>query len=259
MTHRLAPDGFTGMLPRRLSDDFLWGGACLEIPFKGEFVHGHFGVFVVKTAAGAYLVDTGHPVMAPVLEKQLDDFLGDEPISYIFPTHQEIPHAGLLGHWLDRYPDALVIGDTRDFHLYYPEEMAAGRFRHFAAGEALDLGDRILTFVPAVWRDLPSTLWMHDSAIRTLFVADAFAFLHAHGAGTCDRLASEQDGPDLELAQFLNNAAMFWTRFGDVPATFPDVDELLRRLSPELIAPAHGAVCDTVADLLPFFKASLSR
>ncbi|MEU6646164.1 MBL fold metallo-hydrolase [Saccharomonospora sp. NPDC046836] len=248
----------SGALPRRLSDDVLWGGGCLPVPYKSKLLHGHFGVYVVKFDGGAYLVDTGYPVMAEEMERQLDEFLGDTPVDYIFPTHPEIPHAGLLGRWLEKYPNAVVIGDTRDFHLYYPEQMASGSFRHFAAGEALDLGDRVLTFVPAVWRDLPSSMWMHDSATGILFVSDAFAFLHPHEDGECDRLASEQETPDLETAQFFNNAALFWTRFGDVEGTFPDIDELLTRLKPTMIAPAHGAVCDNVEELVPFFKRSMT-
>lgn len=251
-------DPVRGQLPRRLSEDVLWAGGCLDVPYKDELVHGHFGVFVVKTANGVYMVDTGYPVMGDEMEAQLDEFLGAIPVDYIFPTHPEIPHAGLLGKWLKKYPEALVVGDTRDFHLYYPDEMDRGRFRHFAAGEALDLGDRLLTFVPAVWRDLPSSMWMHDSALEMLFVADAFAFLHPHNAGDCDRLASEQARPDLEMTQFFNNAALFWTRFGDAQATFPDIDELLTRLRPKVIAPAHGAVCDTVEQLVPFFKQSVA-
>lgn len=248
----------TGTLPRRLSDDFLWAGGCAEVAYKGALVHGQFGVFVVKTATSSYMIDTGFPMLGDDMEAQLDAFLGDAPLDYIIPTHPEIPHAGLLSRWMEKYPDALVIGETRDLHLYYPEQMAAGRFRQFSAGEALDLGDRLLTFVPAIWRDLPNTLWVHDDALETLFVADAFGFLHPHGVGDCDRIASEQVTPDLEMAQFFNNGALFWTRFGDVEATFPDIDALLERLRPRFIAPAHGAVCDTVDDLMPFFKQSIS-
>lgn len=247
-----------GRLPRKLSEDMLWGGGCLDVQFKGKTVHGHFGVFVVKTPHGVYMVDTGYPVMGDEMEKQLDDFLGDTPVDYILPTHPEIPHAGLLARWLEKYPDALVVGETRDLYLYYPEAAEAGRFHRVPAGEAFELGDRRLTFLPAIWRDLPNSTWIYDDALDVLYVADAFGFLHPHEDGDCDRLASEQETPDLEMAQFFNNGALFWTRFGDVEGTFPDIDELLSRYRPSIIAPAHGAVCDTVDDLIPFFKQSIS-
>jgi flavorubredoxin len=253
----IAPRKPSGSLPRLLSPDFLWCGACPEVSYRGETVHGQWGVYVVRTPSGTYLVDTGHPITGDEVSEQLDAFLGDEPVRFIFPTHPEIPHAGLLSRWLRKYPDAIVIGDARDYQLYYPDEVAQGRFWHFAAGEALQLADRRLTFVPAIWRDLPTTLWLHDDFLETLFVADAFAFLHPHNAGECDKLTSERDSPSLVMAQFFNNAALFWTRVADVAATFPDIDELLRRLSPRLIAPAHGAVCDSVDELVPFFKQSM--
>ncbi|MEA3026463.1 MAG: hypothetical protein QOF91_1748, partial [Alphaproteobacteria bacterium] len=45
-----------------------------------------------------------------------------------------------------------------------------------------------------------------------------------------------------------------WTRYTDTRTTFADVDELLRRLNPLMIAAAHGGVIDTAAAMVPLLK-----
>lgn len=247
----------TGALSRFITKDFLWGGGCTEFMYEGEAVHGHFGIFVVRSQAGIYLVDTGHPAMWEELDRQLDDFLEGKPIDYIFPTHPEVPHAGLLGEWLRKYPKSVVVGDVRDYHLFFPDEARAGRFLDFREGEALDLGDRHLVFYPAIWRDMPTSLWAYDTKSEVLYSSDAFGFLHPHSAGQCDLLMSEQPLPNLELAQFFNTAALHWTQYTDVPATYADIDEIISRTKPKMIAPAHGALIDDVEAVVPFFKESM--
>ena len=87
-----------------------------------------------------------------------------------------------------------------------------------------------------------------------LFVSDAFAYLHYHKAGHCDYLTSEHSPPDVKLIQFFNERALRWTRYTDTRVTFSDVDEMLRRLNPVMIAAAHGGVIDTTADMIPLVK-----
>lgn len=254
---RFVPEKASGTLPRVINEDFLWAGDCLEFVYRGQVVHGHFGVFVVRTAAGAYMVDTGHPTMWATLERQIEEYLCGDSIQFIFPTHAEVPHAGLLGRWLAKYPGSTVVGDARDYHLYFPKEAAEGRFQDLRAGDVLNLGDRQLAFLPAIWRDLPTSLWAHDTKIRVLYVADAFGFLHPHSAGQCDLMTSEQAIPSLEMAQFFNKAALFWTQYADVAASYGDIDELILQTQPQYIAPAHGALVDNVGELVDFFKDSM--
>ena len=78
-----------------------------------------------------------------------------------------------------------------------------------------------------------------------LFVSDGFAYLHYHKAGQCDFMTSEHAPPDVKLVQFFNERALRWTRYTDTRETFADVDEMLKRLDPLLIAAAHGGVIDT--------------
>lgn len=241
----------TGRLPRLLTPDCLWTGGCLEAAY-GHHTHAGFSMFVVRGTEKSVIVDTGHAHHWKQVERDVEMFLDGRPLDYIFPTHGELPHAGLMSQWLHKYPDAMAVGRVGDYHLFYPD--LKDRFRVMDAGESLDLGGRHLLFLPAVWRDLPDSLWAFETVDRILFAADGFAHLHPHDPAQCDAFTSELPPPDLKLIQYFNEHALQWTRFADARETFEDLDRLLRILKPRLIAEAHGGVIDTTEAVLPLFK-----
>ena len=246
----------TGHFPRTLSKDLLWTGGCLDVMYYDKLVHSHVCAYLVLGSERSILIDTGNATDWPRIERDVEAFLDGRTLDYVFPTHGELPHCGLLTAWLDKYPAALAVGALRDFPLYYPRH--APRMRNVAAGEAIDLGDRKIVFLPPVWRDLRDTLWAFDTLARTLFVSDAFAYLHYHEAGRCDHLISEQPLPDVEMIRYFNERAMYWTRHTDADASFADIDEMLRVLNPSLIATAHGGVIDASEAMLPLVKDGMS-
>lgn len=246
----------SGTFPRALSHSLLWTGGCLDVAYHGRIVHSHVCAYLVLGSGKTVLVDTGNAPDWPRMERDVERFLDGRPLDYVFPTHGELPHCGLLTAWLTKYPDAVAVGALRDFPLYYPR--FRGRMRNLGAGEAIDLGDRRLVLIPPVWRDLRDTLWAFDTKDRTLFVSDAFAFLHYHEAQQCDYLASEQPPPDVQMIRYFNERAMYWTRHTDVARSFADLDEMLRVLDPALIATGHGGVVDVRDTMLPLVKAGMS-
>jgi hypothetical protein len=242
----------TGELPRLVTPDLLWTGGCLEVAYKGGMVHGHFSTFLLKGSEKTILVDTGHPKNWATIERDVDAFLDGRPLDYLFPTHAEFPHSGLFPNWMAKYPDLVAVGDLRDYDLYYPE--LTGRLKHVEPGHILDLGDKRLMFIPAIWRDMPSTMWAFEMVERMLFVADAFAFLHYHKHGQCDLMTSEQPIPDVQMMQFFNERALQWTRYTDVSQSFGDIDTLVRDLQPRLIVGAHAGIIDTRDAMVPVIK-----
>ncbi len=244
-------------LPRLLTPDVLWTGGCVELDIRGERVHSHFGNYVVRGSRTSILVDTGHPMHADQIERSFDAFLGSAQPGFIFATHLEYPHCGLLPKWLQKYPAAQVIGDVRDCELYYPEY--AGRFVQKDPGDFVDLGGRNFVVVPAIWCDLKETLWGFDTKDRILFVADGFSATHHHVPGHCGLTAGEQPIPDSGMMRIVNELALQWTRYTDASTTFDELDELLGLLQPRIIAPAHGAVIDQPGVMLPRIKDGMRR
>jgi flavorubredoxin len=244
--------GLARELPRLVTPTVLWAGGCMALDLRGELVHSHFGMYAIRGSQKTFLLDTGHPIHATRIEQALDAFLGDVGLDYILATHAEFPHCGLLPKWLTKYPQAKVVGDVRDYHLYYPER--ANRFVQMSIGESVDLGDRRIVLVPAIWSDLKDTMWAFDSKDRILFVADGFSATHHHRPGTCGLTASEQGVPDVQMMQSLNEIALQWTKYTDVTRTYPALDALLEILKPRFIAPAHGAVIDRPDLMMPLIK-----
>lgn len=247
----------TGTLPRALSESLLWTGGIVDVQYGESTVHAHFGAFLLRGSRTSVLIDTGHAMHWQTIERDVETFLKGRPLDYVFLTHGEFPHAGLLPQWMHKYPDAIAVGDIADYRMYFPE--FSDRIRPMTAGDRLDLGDRSLLFVPAVWKDLPRTLWAFDTKDRTLFVSDGFAYLHFHELGQSDMLASEMPAPDAKMIQFYNERALHWTKFTDAETTFGDLDALIGMLEPRLLAPAHGNVIDTKEDMIPRFKWALAR
>lgn len=250
--HTAAP-----VLPRLVGSDVHWGGDCLKFNYKGEVWHGHVSVYIILGSEKTLMIDTGHPGHWASIEKHLDDVLGDRPLDYIMPTHTEMPHAGNLSRLVDKYPAIEVVGEVRDYHLYYPK--LEHRLRPVALFDSVDLGDRQITVLPAIWRDLPSTIWMYDSLSRVMFVADGFAYSHHHLQGECAQFSGELAvAPDVEQTIFLNEKALYWTRWVDAVSKEIDMDKLLADYPPSLVAPAHGAVITNLDTMLPLLREGMA-
>lgn len=228
-------------LPREIAPGIHWLGGCLEAELNGDTVHSHVSAFLVLGTTKSLLVDTGHPKDWSAVTRQLDETLAGRSLDYIFPTHPELPHSGNLRRLLQRYPEAVACGDMRDYHLYYPD--IVGRMVEMTVGESIDMGDTEFVFVPAVVRDLPNTLWGFDRARRMLFVADAFGYAHYHGSGECALAAEElTKPPHPNLVAFINDAALYWTRYSDVEEAVAGIAALQQDYPTDIVAPAHGSV-----------------
>ncbi|QIB33115.1 MBL fold metallo-hydrolase [Ancylobacter pratisalsi] len=243
-------------LPRRVARDILWAGGCMELELDGELVHSHFGIYALRGTEKTMLIDTGHPIHAERIDAALDGFLGGRELDYIFVTHAELPHCGLLPKWMAKYPQARLVGDVRDYPLYYPE--IADRILPMKVGESVDLGGRRIVLVPAIWCDLKDTLWAFDTADRMLFVADGFSITHHHKPGTCGLTTQEQPLPDVRMLKLLNELALQWVKYTDAERTYAALDELLAILAPRYIAPAHGALIDAPGIMLPIVKRAMA-
>lgn len=248
----------TRRLPREIADGLTWVSACTALSHEGQGVHSYHSVYVLSGADATLIVDTGNPKDWSVIDRMLDEVLvGRPPVRHLVPTHTEVPHAGSLGRMLDKFPDAEVFGDIRDYHLFFPGY--EDRCRTAIVGDVVDLGGgRTFEFVEAVVRDLPTTLWGYDAVGHVLFTADGFAYMHHHQADECGLVAEEM--PQLPLGEFsaiFNKYALYWTRFTDIRPHLARLDALLERCSVRVIAPGHGSVITDPATTVERIKAGL--
>jgi flavorubredoxin len=240
---------------RELADGLYWLGGCQQRLRRGEEVHTHASAFLVVGSDRSLLVDTGHPSDWDVVDEGLTRVLGDTPLDYVFPTHTEYPHAGNLRRLIRKYPFVDVVGDVRDYHMYLPDLFVRGNFVAHREHDAIDLGGRTFAFIPAALRDLPNTLWGHDSNSGCMFVSDGFAYAHRHRAGQCRLLSSEYvDGPDHAHAVRATETALFWPMYAEIDDYWHWVERLLERYPVRMIAPAHGGVIDEPVEMIPRLK-----
>ena len=246
------------IFPREIAPGAFWFSACLDITVNGARLHNHNSCYLLIGDRMTALIDTCPPFGWTQLRPQLAEALDGRPIDYIFPTHPESPHMGNIGPLLEDHPSARLVGDLRNYELYYPD--AVDRFQPMAAGDSLELGGRTLVFVPAAIHDLPNTLWAYEPEHRILFVSDGYPYTHEHVAGQCAMTSEELPAsPRPEDTGVVIEGALGWTRHVDAELTIADLEALLARFPARIIAPTHGGVITNALEITEIFKSGLRR
>jgi hypothetical protein len=248
--------------PREVASGVWWMPECLVSAHTGQQAHVHVAPYLIVGENATLLYDTGPPAHWDTVLANIRSIIGDRPIDWIAPSHPEVPHCGNIERLFRTYPASKVIGDVRDYHMYYPD--FPDRFVSRQPESVVDLGGgHEVVLMPAPIKDLPSSQWAYETSQRVMFVADAFSFSHhpelaehdelpAHLPGECTMLSGELDKPPaLDQIVWINERALFWTRFANVEPYLTATEELLRRYPARLLAPAHGAVIDDIAVVLP--------
>ncbi|MGV9295634.1 MBL fold metallo-hydrolase [Amycolatopsis sp. NPDC003676] len=260
MAHELSSD-----LPRLVADGVTWIGACLPFEVDGRLIHGHNSAYLVQGTEGSVLVDTGAPSSWWAIEEVVERVLGGRDLTHLFVTHPELPHTGNLPRFVEKYPDIQVIGDVRDYHLFYPEVVP--NLRATRPGDRFDLGGgHEFLVVEAMIRDLPNTQWGYAPRAKSLFTADGFCYMHrpelddedpAHLPGECGLTTGELRQPiAVENAAFFTGSALYFSRFvDDADERYAGVADLARELGAELVCPTHGNVITDLLDVLPIVRA----
>jgi flavorubredoxin len=226
--------------------------------------HLHTGAYMVLGRDRSLMFDTGHPEQWATVEPAVDALLEGRTLDWIVPSHPELPHAGNLERLLTKYPTSRVVGDVRDYHLYYPR--FTDRLDNAHTGTSLDLGGgHEFVLVDALIKDLPNSVWGYEVSQRVLFVADGFAYTHhpptwvaggvPHQPGECWLTSDELSvTPTVEQAAYITRFALQWTRYVDFEPVFVDIDSLLATRQTNIIAPAHGNVIMEPTKLLPVVR-----
>lgn len=257
------PSDVVSSPPREISPGVWWMPKCLISGLTGSISHVHTAPFLIVGEQETLLYDTGPPGHWSVVVEDLVQLLAGRRLDWIVPSHPEVPHCGNVHRLLERFPESTVTGDVRDYHIYYPQHDR--RFMERERYSVIDLGGPRFRLLPAPIKDLPSTQWGYEETSQVMFVADAFSFTHrlpsevdsdvdlpVHLEGECTLLSSELERPPkLDQIQWINERALFWTRYAKAEPFFEETEELLHRYPTQLIAPAHGAVIDDIDAVLP--------
>lgn len=102
--------------------------------------------------------------------------LGDRKPDYLVVQHMEPDHSANILKFLERYPDATVVGNAKTFVMmaqFFPDAPEMKRLI-VKDGETLTLGKHKLTFVFAPMVHWPEVMVSYDSFDKVLFSADGF-------------------------------------------------------------------------------------
>lgn len=102
--------------------------------------------------------------------------LGDRKPDYLVVQHMEPDHSANIVKFLERYPDATVVGNAKTFVMmaqFFPDAPEMKRLT-VKDGETLTLGKHKLTFVFAPMVHWPEVMVSYDSFDKVLFSADGF-------------------------------------------------------------------------------------
>lgn len=159
------------------------------------------------------------------LEKVLD---GREP-DYLVVNHLEPDHSGNIQTFLEKYPNAQLVGNARAISMmpqFFTMDVS-GRSVVVKEGDELSLGTHVLTFVMAPMVHWPEVMVTYDKTEKVLFSADAF--------GKFGTLDTEEDWACEARRYYFNIVGKYGAQ----------VQALLKKaagLDIQIICPLHGPV-----------------
>lgn len=106
----------------------------------------------------------------------IENALGGKRPDYLIVQHMEPDHSGSVDAFVKKYPDAVVVGNSKTM-VMLGEYFGAGFPQNILTvkdGETLDLGGRVLKFIFAPMVHWPEVMFTYDELSSTLFSADAF-------------------------------------------------------------------------------------
>ena len=242
--------------PREITEGVYWLGGCSDTgAWRGKWAkekqrrHVYTNAYLVVGAERTLMVESGHSAHWSGISAHLDAALGDRPLDYVFPSHQEIPHCGNLGRLAEKYPDLTIVGDTSEYHLYYPN-IAESRLQTAGPGDRLELGGVAVEFLLAIWHDLPRTYWLWADGPDVLFCVDGLQFSHDHWADDCGKVSDELSAvPAGAFIEVPAHDTIKWAVYSDMVGLGDQFDELVDQRQPKMFAPTHGA--PILGDSLP--------
>jgi flavorubredoxin len=108
--------------------------------------------------------------------KNLEAALDGRALDYIIVQHMEPDHSGSLAYAMEKYPNAIIVGNAKTFtfiNQFFSADLSDRRLE-VKEGDTLSLGTHTLTFVMAPMVHWPEVMVTYESAEKVLFSADGF-------------------------------------------------------------------------------------
>lgn len=198
-----------------------------------------YNSYVILDEKVAVLDTVDHRKAGEFLEN-LERVLAGRTVDYLIIDHLEPDHASGLGLFLEKYPDARLVGNAKTFQMlpqYF--QVAPEKTVTVKEGETLCLGRHTLRFLLAPMVHWPEVMMTYDETDRVLFSADAF--------GKFGALDADEPWEDEARRYYFNIVG----KFGMSVQT---VLKKVEGLTIDAICPLHGPVLrETLPQVLALY------
>jgi flavorubredoxin len=164
--------------------------------------------------------------------KNLEEALGGRSLDYIVVQHMEPDHSGSLKYAIEKYPNAVVVGNAKTFvyiSQFFDVDIASRKLE-VKEGDTLSLGTHTLTFVMAPMVHWPEVMVTYESSEKVLFSADGF--------GKFGALDADEDWA-CEARRYYFNIV------GKYGASVQALLKKAKTLDIQKILPLHGPILDS--------------
>ncbi len=123
------------------------------------------------------VMDTADPRVTEQWLANLEKELKGRTPDYLVVSHMEPDHSGSIKIFLEKYPDATVVGNAKTFPMmgqFMDASLFENRKLVVAEGDKLSLGSHELTFVMAPMVHWPEVMVEYEATEKVLFSADGF-------------------------------------------------------------------------------------
>lgn len=203
--------------------------------FEGQYVVPHgmsYNSYVIMDDKVAVL-DTVDAQFKKEWLDNLEKTLSGRKPDYLVVHHMEPDHSMVIGDFIKRYPEAIIVGSIGAFNMMknlYGTDFAPNKMV-VKEGEVLSLGKHSLQFIAAPNVHWPEVMFSYDKTDKVLFSADAFGKF-----GALDE--EDEEGWACEARRYY---------FGIVGKFGQNVQSVLKKASGlqiERICPLHGPVLE---------------
>ena len=122
------------------------------------------------------VMDTADKRMEAQWFANLDKELAGRQPDYLVVSHMEPDHAALIAKFVEKYPKAKVVGNSKTFPMiaqFFEVDLDEKKLV-VAEGDELNLGKHVLTFYMAPMVHWPEVMVAYEKSEKILFSADGF-------------------------------------------------------------------------------------
>ena len=207
-----------------------------------------YNSYLVVGSEKTAIIDTMYPPFTRQYLKNLDEN-GIKKIDYIIENHGEQDHSGSIEALLTKYPDAIVITNTKVAeNIENMVDVPKEKIKVIENNEELSLGDKTLKFIFAPGVHWPDTMFTYLKEDNIICTCD---FLGAHF--TFNEIFAE---PSEELER---SAKRY---FAEIMMPFKIMckkyTQLLKDMNVDMILPSHGPIHKDPSYILDLYEDWLS-